>query len=66
MGKTTYKYRDDDDRTKKNSRGAKHSRNIPGRGMRVINNVYDEDEDFYDDDVEIEEEFDIVLHKDTH
>lgn len=64
MGKTTYKYRDDDDRTKKNSRGVKHSRNIPGKGIRVINSMYDDDEDFYED-VEIGDEIDIVLHKNT-
>lgn len=53
MGRTISKYRDDeDDRRKKSSKGAKHSRNIPGEGMRVINNwsteEYDDD-DSYDD-----------------
>lgn len=48
MGRTNSKFRDDeDDRRIKSSKGAKHSRNIPGQGMRVINNWSDED---YDDD----------------
>lgn len=48
MGRTNIKFRDDeDDRRNKSSKGAKHSRNIPGQGMRVINNWSEED---YDDD----------------
>lgn len=56
MGRTIHKFRDDDDdRRIKSSKGAKHSRNIPGQGMRVINSwseeEYDEDDDsYYDDD----------------
>lgn len=46
MGRTTYKYTEDDDRPRKN-KSAKHSKNIPGQGMRVINNWSDEN---YDDD----------------
>lgn len=55
MGRTIIKYRDDDDdRRKKSSKGAKHSRNTPGQGMRVINSWSEEDYDdeSYDDDDE--------------
>lgn len=68
MGKTVYKQRDydDEDRGRKNSRGAKHSRNIPGKGMRVINNWYDEeDDDYFDDDIEMEDSISIVHNKNT-
>lgn len=67
MGKTTHKQReyDDDDKNRKHSRSAKHSRNIPGKGMRVINSWYDdEDEDFFDD-IEIEDTISIVHTKNT-
>ena len=48
MGRTISKFRDDeDDRRRKSSKGAKHSKNIPGQGMRVINNWSEED---YDDE----------------
>lgn len=51
MGRTIIKYRDDeDDRRIKSSRGAKHSRNIPGKGMRVINSWSEEDYRNYDSD----------------
>lgn len=61
MGK--YNKFDDDESRKKNSRGPKHSRNIPGIGMRVINNWYDEsDSDFFKDDLEVTDEAEIVLH----
>lgn len=68
MGKTNHKQRsyDEDDRSNKNSRGAKHSRNIPGKGMRVINSWYEEDDDdYFDDDVGVEDEVEIVLNKNT-
>lgn len=50
MGRTISKFRDDDDR--KSSKGAKHSKNIPGQGMRVINNWSEEnnDEDIFEVD----------------
>lgn len=51
MGRTIIKYRDEeDDRRIKSSRGAKHSRNIPGKGMRVINSWSEEDYGSYDSD----------------
>lgn len=66
MGRTNSKYDDDDDRRKKNSRGAKHSRNIPGKGMKVINSWYEDDEDdYFDDDIEMDDEVEIVLHRNT-
>lgn len=55
MGRTIHKYRDDEDDRRKN-KSAKHSRNIPGEGMRVINKwsedeIEDEDEwSEFDDD----------------
>lgn len=68
MGHTIKKNRDydDEDRRPRGTRGARHSRNIPGQGMRVINSWYEEDEDdYFDDDVDIEDEVDVVLHKNT-
>lgn len=51
MGRTISKFRDDDDdRRNKSSKGAKHSRNIPGKGMRVINNWSADDYDYDDID----------------
>lgn len=55
MGRTISKFRDDeDDRRRKSSKGAKHSKNIPGQGMRVINNwsadEYDDDDSYDFDD----------------
>ena len=58
MGRTISKFRDDDD-NRKSSKSAKHSKNIPGEGMRVINNWsednFDEDDwsevDEYSDDL---------------
>lgn len=52
MGRTNHKYRDDDEDRRKN-KSAKHSKNIPGKGMRVINNWSEE----YDDDDLYEEEY---------
>lgn len=50
MGRTISKFRDDeDDRRKKSTKSLKHSKNIPGKGMRVINNWSEEDYDKYDD-----------------
>lgn len=51
MGRTNYKYRDDEEDRRKN-KSAKHSKNIPGKGMRVINNWSEE----YDDDLDLEDE----------
>jgi hypothetical protein len=50
MGRTISKFHDDDDRKKKSTKPAKHSKNIPGQGMRVINNwSEEEDYDEYED-----------------
>lgn len=48
MGRTLHKFREDDDDRRKN-KSAKHSKNIPGQGMRVINS-WSEEEDDYDFD----------------
>lgn len=57
MGRTVNKFRDDDDDygRKKSSKSAKHSRNVPGQGMRVINNWSDDDYD--DESYEFEDEY---------
>jgi hypothetical protein len=44
MGRTINKYREDEDSRRKN-KSAKHSKNIPGHGMRVINNWLEEIDD---------------------
>ena len=52
MGKASHKHSkkyDDEERSQRFHKGAKHSRNVPGKGMRVINGYYD-DEDDEDDD----------------
>lgn len=46
MGRTIFKYRDDDDNRRKSTKSAKHSRNTPGQGMRYINNWSEEDDDW--------------------
>lgn len=48
MGRTLHKMRDDEDDRRKN-KSAKHSKNIPGQGMRVIN-TWSEEDDVYDFD----------------
>ena len=60
MGRTNSKFRDDeDDRRNKSSKGAKHSRNIPGQGMRVINNWSEEEE--YDEYNDSDDEYDAYI-----
>ena len=49
MGRTISKFRDDEEDRRRSSKSAKHSKNIPGEGMRVINNWSAEDYDDYDD-----------------
>ena len=52
MGRTVHKFRDDDEDRRKN-KSAKHSKNIPGKGMRVINNWSEEEyEDDFDENYE--------------
>ena len=52
MGRTISKFRDDEDDRRRSSKSAKHSKNIPGQGMRVINNWSEEEYDDYDDMME--------------
>jgi hypothetical protein len=54
MGRTIHKYREDEDSRRKN-KSAKHSKNIPGHGMRVINN-WSEEIDDDDKSFEIDED----------
>ena len=48
MGRTNHKFRDDDEDSRRKNKSAKHSRNIPGKGMRVINSWSAEDDEFDD------------------
>lgn len=58
MGRTIHKYGEDDDSRRKN-KSAKHSKNIPGHGMRVINNWSEEiDDDFESFEIEDDEYYD--------
>ena len=58
MGRTISKFHDDDERNRKSSKAAKHSKNIPGEGMRVINNWSEEnlDDDYMSEFDEYEDE----------
>jgi hypothetical protein len=55
MGRTIHKYREDEDSRRKN-KSAKHSKNIPGHGMRVINNWSEEIDDDDNKSFEIDED----------
>ena len=59
---------DDDDRQTYKKHKPKHARNIPGRGMKVINS-YDvddyEDDDAFDDDIGVYDEISITHIKNT-
>ena len=61
MGRTNFRHREDEDSTRR-GKHPKHSRNMPGRGMRVINS-YDEDsyESLYEYD-----EYDYELEDDLY
>ena len=56
MGRTISKFRDEEDDRRRSSKGAKHSKNVPGKGMRVINNWSEEDE--YDEYEDFDDEYD--------
>jgi hypothetical protein len=65
MGRTLHKFREDDEDRRKN-KSAKHSKNIPGKGMRVINNWSEDDYDFdetYDDSDEYYENTSLTQRK---
>ena len=60
MGRTYVNKREFDelDRPQKiKGKALKHSRNTPGKGMRVINNWSEEDYDEYDDSYETDDEY---------
>lgn len=61
MGRTLHKHRDEDDErsSRHKNKSPKHSRNIPGRGMRVINSWSEEDdiELNFNDDVSTDDEY---------
>lgn len=52
------RFDDEDDRPHRHAQRAKHSRNIPGKGMRIINSWYEEDD--YDDEDDFEDEVDVT------
>lgn len=60
---------DDDDRQTYKKHKPKHARNIPGRGMRVINSYdeddYEDDDDLFDDDIGVYDEISITHIKNT-
>ena len=64
MGKTfrqpQHKY-DDDQSVKKNKKHPAHTSGRKSGGMRIINDIYDENDDYFDDDVNIMD--DIVINK---
>lgn len=56
MGRTINKYDDENDRRR--AKPAKHSRNVPGEGMRVINSWSEEEYyDEYDDSDDLDYEY---------
>ena len=60
MGRTYVNKREFDelDRPQKiKGKSLKHSRNTPGKGMRVINNWSEEDYDDYDDSYDTDDEY---------
>ena len=64
MGRTIFKYRDDDDDSRrKSTKSAKHSRNTPGQGMRYINNWSEEDEDWVNQSDDDEDNTPQILRK---
>lgn len=58
MGKTNFKNSGDDDDRNKKSRAVRHSRNIPGQGMKIVNTWYEEDDedDTFEDTLLVEDE----------
>lgn len=61
MGKT-YRQQGSKFDDERNNRRGKHAGHANGRksgGMRIINHVYDEEDEFFDDDVIIEDEITI-------
>lgn len=65
-----YKFDDDETRPHRHAQRAKHSRNIPGKGMRIINSWYEEDDydyedDDFDDDVDVSDQVTIVHTKNS-
>ena len=66
MGRTKHKFTEhDDDRNHRTHKGAKHSRNIPGKGMRIINTWSEEDDYMLEDSVDLEEKitFELITHR---
>jgi len=59
MGRTISKFRDEEDERRRLAKSAKHSKNIPGKGMRVINNWSEEEE--YDEYNDSDDEYDAYI-----
>lgn len=60
MGRTYTNKRDDDwgDTQRSKGKHSKHAKNLPGRGMKIINSMSDDEYDDYEDD--------LVEEDDTH
>lgn len=58
-----HKFDDDDVRHTRKNKPAKHSRNIPGQGMRVLNDWQEDDYDDFDDEVSVYDSISFVLSK---
>jgi len=56
MGRTIYKHRDDEERSRKSYK-SKHSKNLSDEGMRVINKWSEEDYYKYDDSDDLDYEY---------
>ena len=63
MGKTYRQppHKFDDERTARKGKHPSHANGRKSGGMRIINDVYDETDDFFDDEVNITE--DVVINK---
>ena len=63
MGKTYRQppHKFDDDKAPRKGKNPSHASGRKSGGMRIINDIYDENDDFFDDDVNITEH--IVINK---
>ena len=57
MGRTIYKHREDDEERSRRGHKSKHSKNLSGEGMRVINKWSEEDYYKYDDSDDLDYEY---------
>lgn len=62
MGKT---YRRDQDNSHKKQKHANHANGKKTGGMKIVRSYYDEDDDFFDDEVEMHDAIDINKARDS-